>query len=211
MLRRISLIAVLVQFLAVSCDRTTTAPEPTAEPVAEVPTYNFMNGPEHSGMVWRWNNYHISFYHFDETPGDPWAVVVGLPDGDVLMSCGGAGTSEPKDVHEVWFDDEFRSILNQSTREAAVQAYDAAEFWGTWDSDGHCAALELEPLAYGVANQNLNDNDALAVRDHNVWQEKANGYVDYMGERYRLHYSAHWSWNASLDEPFSETIKAWIK
>ena len=192
-----------------SCDQQPVAP--TAEPVAEAAAFDFMNGPEHAGMVYRWTDHWIYFNVFEETPGDPWMVIFGLSDADVLLDCGGDGSSELRHIKEVWFDETWRSILLTTRKDADVRAVNLAEFQDTWDADGFCAAFALAPVATGVARYQYQDTDSWWQLPRSVWQEKANGYVDYMGERYRLHFSAHWKWNESLPEPYSERIVAWIK
>jgi len=66
---RISLVAALVAFVAVSCDQQPV--EPPAEPVAEAPSFEFSNGPDEPGtsglMRGEWADYFA--YFTDPTNG----------------------------------------------------------------------------------------------------------------------------------------------
>jgi hypothetical protein len=61
---RVPLTVALIAFVAVSCQDTAT--EPVEQPVATAPGFNFMNGPESAGAVYRQQILgHISYWVYD--------------------------------------------------------------------------------------------------------------------------------------------------
>jgi hypothetical protein len=209
---QIPLVVALALFVAVSCDQQPV--EPAADQVADAPAFNFMNGPEISGIVWRFEGGQVQFWEFLETPnGEPWLLAFGIPDTDVLKDCGGAGTSEPQSILDVWQEHQPRDLILATRKNATVYAFDLEEFYATWDANepnGFCEALQLDHLGEGTADQHWNDNDAFGDTDHNTWTEKANGKIYYDGAMYKIHFSGFWQWNGAT-ETFTERIVAWVR
>ncbi len=93
---RSRIVAVLALFVAVSCDQQPAAPQ-ADQAVSEPPAFNWMNGPEMSGVVTRGeSDFSLLFdYTRDESEkaGESWMMFMGWGIYDYHSTCGGSGSS----------------------------------------------------------------------------------------------------------------------
>ena len=189
---RIPVVLALAALLAVACQDSPT--DPVEQPVATAPEFNFMNGPEAPGRVLRYYSGMVTQDLFPETPaGVPWFLQFGIAPGDVLLSCGGGGSSTPRSVQEVRPNGGEKVILNELNKNAAVTVFlwdevlyyylEALDLISQGeDIDPLCYWMErIEPIAEGVAVLHSNEGPQ-------GWHIRVNGTLDYMGSTYHVHW-----------------------
>jgi hypothetical protein len=180
---RIPLVLILALFVAVSCDQQPV--EPVEQPVATAPVFDFMNGPESPGVVYRYLGDLIWVDIIETTPqGEPWVVFFGTRFGEQDWVCGGpryyqTETQQVKGEKELLKDNNYPLV-----------AYRFAEFFPLF-MEG--LALEVDPYCYAgaLAEQIAGGTThvlAHGTPDLSVFRPVVNGTVTWGGETYRIHY-----------------------
>jgi hypothetical protein len=197
---RISLAAVLALFVAVSCDQQPV--EPLEQAVAEAPAFNFMNGPEEAGVVWRGQM--LGFWWWEHAdvavefvPAEDLGDYVGYYD------CGGS-TDVPLYDTQVAGDEEKGRLHVVGQKVTPVYIFDLEDLYTALDSGDEevfCDFYENEWIYGGEARVVWTDNNMWGDPQYtNVWGFTANGFVwDKDGVRYNYHQKTKLYYNPNTD------------
>lgn len=149
---RIPLVAVLVLFVAVSCDQQPAAPQ--ADQVAEAPVLNFANGPEYPGKS------PLARSHFDDEclwceSNDPARDLYAIHYEAWESYCNGGTTLTAWDYQENSAD---RLNANAQARDQALYIYDWSDLFDAFLSgfEGFCAFVADGWLYQGMHDMNYN-------------------------------------------------------
>ncbi|MCL7958347.1 MAG: hypothetical protein M8860_01740 [marine benthic group bacterium] len=192
---RIPLIATLVLFTAISCDQSTTAPEPTA--VAESPSFNFMNGPANPGEAWieRWNGQWFFWNaHPEQNLEVEYVYAEDLGQYVAGYHCGGSQDIPRWDKQMVGNPDiaHVKMLFQDKSRPVYVYDLDAIfEAFHSGDPEVFCPFMANEWLYRGEINMVYTDNNWWWNPDYaNPFGYHGNGIVwDHDGNRYTYHES----------------------
>jgi hypothetical protein len=162
---RIPLVLSLVAFVAVSCDQQPA--EPTADQLADAPTFNFENAPPFSGIIER-AEFPAAYSWVDFKSG--LRLTLGF---DVFEYCDGTINFDL-----VWFQD----IYNPSRWLGQAQGEMQAAVWDFLDFDCELFTT-VPPVASGVADFINTDNSWEGVGEDdqftNSWNLHAKGTLSY--------------------------------
>jgi len=162
---RIPLLTALVALVAVSCDQQPV--EPTADQVAEAPTFKFEDAPPFSGIIER-AEFPAAFTWVDFKSG--LRVTIGV---DMLEYCDGIINFDL-----VWWQDIYNPtrLLGQAQGELQAAVWDFLDF--------DCELFTtVPPVASGDAYFRIQDNSEYGVGEDdnfaNSWNFHANGTLYY--------------------------------
>ena len=184
---RIPLVLILALFVAAGCDQQPV--EPVEQPVATAPSFDFMNGPESPGVVYRYLGDLIWVDIIETTPqGEPWVVFFGTHFGEQRHDCDGPRYYQTE-IQQV---KEEKELLKD--KDYPLVAYRFAEFFPLFmeglalEVDPYCHAAALaEQIAGGTTHV-----VAHGTPDLSVFRSVVNGIVTWEGETYRIHSKTMW-------------------
>lgn len=201
---RIPIVLACAALLAVACQDTPT--EPVDTPVATSPEFNFMNGPEMTGVVARGEYEVYTIDLFWETPADPWILWMGLKPGDVPSWCGGEVPEDLRAYQEIGAKHGETVIYNEMLKNAPVTVFDLQEHVDYFyeglglGEEPYCYAVtRATPIGSGKADFKANDGPG-------GWFLRWNGTIDYMGETYQFKWSIK---NPYTDDPTHHVARVW--
>ena len=199
---RIPIVVLLALFVAVSCDQQPAAPQ-ADQAVAEAPVFNWMNGPEMSGVVTRGEaDFSLLFdYTRDETEkvGEPWMIFMGWGIDDYHSTCGGSNSSTPWEMQTV--RDVIKLYMN---KKMGVTIFPFSEFFGNYMS----APVGVDPVWYASCETTRIAGGTAQGTGHFTpagEQYTVHGKIDYMGETYRF----KWGLKFFGKDGFRRTMRVW--
>lgn len=153
---RTPVVLILALFVAVSCDQQPT--DPVEQPVATAPGFNFMNGPESAGAVYRMQfDGYINWWAYDAR-----TQLLGVVSNDPAFFCEGGPGEVPLDL-------QFAGDWNLNVQSEEWYAW-------VWDARGQtempCVwTPTLDPIAEGMVHFKY---EAVGNKE----DIKANGQID---------------------------------
>jgi len=185
---RIPIVLACAALLAVACQDTPT--EPVDPPIGTAPEFNFINGPESPGVVYRYRGDLIWVDIIETTPQEePWVVFFGTEFGEQLWLCGGPRYYETT-IQQVGGETEL--LMD---KDYPLVAYRYAEFFPLY-----LEALSLGEVPYcyaGSRAEQIAGGETHVVAhgtpDLSFFSPVVNGTVTWQGEVYRIHYKANQS------------------
>jgi hypothetical protein len=197
---RIPLVVALALFVAVSCDQQPV--EPPEQPVAEAPTFNFMNGPAEAGVVVRSQELGFWWWEYEDLAIE-FVNAEDLGDYVGLYDCGGSFDVPLYDA-QIAGDEEYARLHLVGQKVTPVYVFDLEDLYAALDSGDagvFCEFYENEWILGGEAFVVWTDNNVWGNPQYtNVWGFTANGFLsDREDVRYRYHQKVKLYYNPATD------------
>ena len=198
---RIPLVLALALFVAVSCDQQPVGP--TADPVAEAPTLNFMNGPEEAGVVQRRADMYGFWWWEYEDLAIEFVDAEDLGDYIGWYDCGGSSDVPYYDA-QIAGDVEKARLHLVGHKDTPVYVFDLdglIEALYSGDQEVFCDYYATQWIYGGEARVIWTDNNLWGNPQYtNVWGFRANGFMwDKDDVRYRYHQHVKLYYNPATD------------